>query len=62
MTTRDYPPLPPASTCGDDDPVPESLDAKTLRERLTAREAANERFRKLKEKLLAARAASRDRS
>jgi hypothetical protein len=47
--------------CCDDDPSHETLDAGTMRERLAAREAAAERFRKLKEKLLAARDAERDR-
>jgi hypothetical protein len=58
--TRDYPTL-PAPMCCDDDPSHETLDAGTMRERLAAREAAAERFRKLKEKLLAARDAERDR-
>jgi hypothetical protein len=58
--SRDYPILPAPTSC-DDDPAHEPLDAKTMRERLAAREAATERFRGLKEKLLAERDAKRGR-
>ena len=55
MPTRNYPCLPGAASGNEDDIESEALDAKSLRARLAARDAAAERFRRLKEKLLAAR-------
>lgn len=60
MPIRDYPPMPAPLASGEEDAGAEPLDASTLRARLLAREIANERFRRLKEKLLAARDPGKD--